>query len=632
MYSDEAYGMLNMKKHTMPKKGIFGMEGRKPWETDEVNAKEGMQAQLAFAEQAFKWQRMTEAVAKVKPLLTDEKIDMPNAKKWLGDYMQKALGYNPSEAGRTIENGVAKLFGEMGQGYSRYRRGAAMAKKIVNTILLSDNPMFLLTNMVQPEKAMPGMVQYLHAKGMPEMSNQLGWGDLARATATLMKSQMDYNKLNNIEKGALDYALTHHVYGSDMIEHSNRAQKDAGYYVDKVTNFGAQSVESFTRAQAYLAFVHMLDRHGLSVKDGLYTAAQNLTDHIMNNYSPLERPKIYDVLGPVGHTAANLSSYRWNEVSRMAMYARELANLKKGDLNAVRPMLGEMASTIAFAGIKGVVGYEAADELYKLITKLMGHPDSLNALVIRSSEKLGKLVAPNVENAKYVLSHGGFSLMGLNMSDRLGLNNFFGNSDSDLVFPGVSKLGEIGKNAVNMVYDTKGQDGLHAPSSMDAKRLVRSMSPGVLTGAEDMTWFSTNGGTIAHNKNTLEPQVKRNGADMLWKAIGGTGIHESVEKEKLFEQKQITKAWEARRAGVVSNMRDALFENGNRLSPDQAQSFARDYVKYQGDPRSFITELQRMVKAQALTAREALMVRDAMSKTITKQYEAQRLNEAFGNR
>jgi hypothetical protein len=607
--TNEAYSFLNMKKHTLDKKGVFGMEGRKDWATAEQNAHDGMQAQLDYMESALKWGRLSEAVSEVKPILSNESINMPQAKAWAENYMKNALGYNPSKLGHRLEQAMAEGMRPTGVGYSNVRSGVALARKTVNTLLLGLDPGFWLTNVVQPMRAMPGMKAYLVSKGLDaNFDFGTGWSYLSKAGIIEAKAKFG-GKLTDVEQGAYDYAKSHHVYGSDLVEHSNRASKDFGYRVDKVGNFVASNVESATRQMMFFAFTDMLHQNGLSVKNGLYEAAHNLTDMTMNNYSPMERPNIYNHMGPVGDISANLSSFKHNEISRVALLARQLSEEK-----SARPILAELAASVAFAGLTGTLAFQEADYIYQWITKKMGKPDSLTLRAIKLSEDAADKVGLKGNN-RYALSHGGFSMLGIDMSKRLGLGNAVSDGATDAVFPGGGKLIDIG---------AAGIEAAKHPSEMNAKRLAREVMPRPGASNMDLEWFSKENGRLGLNKNTLEAQVRRTPGDMMAKRFGFTGIHESVEKDKLYNANKIAMGYAELREPALNRAKEELFLNG-KVSKETVQ----DYIKHQGDVKTLAADLSRISKKMNIPAKDRELLRASMAKSITSLRHAQRLRKVY---
>jgi hypothetical protein len=326
---------------------------------------------------------------------------------------------------------------------------------------------------------MPGMKAMLIARGLDAgFDFGTGYSYLAEGGATAMKRNLSV-PMSAFEKQMVEYGSKNHVYGSDMIEHSSRVRKNAGYYAERVGNAVAGKIESGTRQLMFFGFSHLLKENGMKVNDGLFEAANNLTDMAMNNYSALERPQIYNTLGPVGDLAVNLQSYKHNELSRLALFARHAAEHK-----SMRPILAQMSATVAFGGLLGFVAFEEADWLYRMITKAAGAPDSLTNRIIALSETVNKKVFDETNgkvDAPYVVSHGLPSLLGIDMSRSLGLTDVVPDTLGAAFFPGGSKLGEMAGSAYDLAK---------SPSEMNAKRAARAFAPIGAQGIVDNALFT----------------------------------------------------------------------------------------------------------------------------------------------
>lgn len=600
--AQDAYNFVNMSKHTKQKKGVFGMEGRKQWESDLQNAKDFMDAQLKYAESALRWGHLSEAATEVKKVLASD-VDQPNAKKWAEGYFNNALGLNPSETGRSFEKAMDSFWKETGVGKTIPSNIQQYSRKVVNTLLLGLNPAFLATNVVQPLMAMPAMNAFLKGRGLDENSLiTLGYDSMAEGWFTMAKERL--GGMSSLEQAAAKYAKDNHVFGTDLVDTSSVSRRNAEYYLDKTGNFLASNVESGTRKMMYYGFVHMLDKNGMGKEFGL---AQNLTDIAMNNYSPVERPNIFNVLGPVGDMAANLSSFKHNELSRLALFAREIGKEK-----SATPLLIQLGTGVAAAGITGAIGFAEADWLYRQITKAMGKPDSLTNVVFKFSESMaGSTKSP------YALSHGVFSYLGLDLSKRLGVSDVVPNSVGEALFPGGSKLVDVAGAGLSAMGD---------PSELNMKRLAREVAPGAITGPMDREWFSkeTPQGELALNRRTLEGQVIRTEADKMAKNFGFMGVNESVQKQKLWDLKQQGIGYSELRSAVVKKMAEQMFTKG-KFEP----ALIDNYIKYEGDLKTLETELENKVKKQEMSAVDALKLKAMAAKRIPQLYQGQRVMESF---
>jgi len=574
----DAYNYMNAKSHTMQKKGILGMEGRKEFVSADQNAKDAIQAQIDYAEKIIKWAELTKASEEIKPLLhADNGLNMPKAKEWANEYVQRVLGNNPSALGRSIDTVFAELGNSVGIGPSIGRRALQGAKSLANGLLIGfAKPGFLAANMLQPMKVMPEMSAFLTSRGLDKTFDAgTGAAYLGKGFVVATKAAMG-KAIDPVMRGALDYAKQNHVYSSDLFDSSNRAVKDVGHYWDKMSQFGTGPVEMRTRQGVFLGMTQMLHENGLTPKEGLYETAHNLTDMAMNNYDKAEAPSMYTSMGSVGKAASNLLSYKHNEYSRLAMFAREVA--REG---STRPLATAIMSSIAFAGIMGTIGYTEANELVKFISKQLGKPTSLTKVLLDN---------PNIGSN---ITHGLGAEIGVDMSGQLGAGAVLPGNVVDAVMPGAGKLGKVA---------VAGWNAATSPSEFNTKNLVRELSPGLTSGLIDRAWFSKNSpnGEMAISRTTGLPTVTRNDSDKLWKAIGMTGINESRLKAKDWENDSITKVYHDIQKSLVDKAQKSIAVNGT-IPAD----FAKKFVDAQGNPETIQALVTGMVTKGSMDHRTA---------------------------
>lgn len=591
----DAFDYMNAKSHTMKKKGIFGMEGDKPFLNAVENAKEGMRAQVRYAETMIKWAEISEAVKDTKQFMSPANgLEMPNAKSYLNNYIDNALGHNPTELGRALE-GLTAAFGKTtGLGTSIPARVMTDAKQLTNGLLLGLNPLFLTANMIQPFKAMPEMSAMLKSMGLSKSFDfGTGYSYIGKAAMDMMKEQ-HHGKLDPVITEALKYAKDKHVYASDLFETGGDISYTPRLIGNKITQAGAGQIEYVTRKAMYLAFTRMLHENGITPKQGLFEASKKLTDMSMNNYSSIEAPMGYSALGGAGRAAYNLMSYKHNELSRTAMFARDLPADKFGS-----PLLVNLAAQVAFAGIKGTILYAEANEIVKFITSKLGKPTSITKLLLDS------------DMSKFI-SHGMFAGVGADMSNRLGMQVFPG-SVADAVMPGAGKLVDVAK---------AGATAIGSPNEYNVKNLIREMSPAAIAGPLDRTWFSpetADGEELALNRGKVEATAVRNKADKAWKSIGGTGLNESIQKTRSYENAQIEQAYINKRKSIVDNMAKEFFTKG--AIPDK---LAEKYVDYEGDPETLKREIRKIAEEQAIDAPTLQLLKLSASKSVGAAYKLQR--------
>jgi len=600
--SKDAFNYMNAKTHTMAKKGITGMEGRKELSNAVENARDGMQAQINYAERMIEWANMSKAVQELKPILHKTNgLDMPNAKAWSEDYVQHALGNNPGLVGKHLDQALAAAFEKAGVGPSIMRQIPAKAKSFVNGILLGfGNIGFMAMNLVQPFTSSPAMMAFLKGRGLEKSFDAgTGYRYLGDAINTAW-NDLNGGTLSPVEKGAFEYAKKNHVYSSDLFDASNKATKDFGHYWDKGIQIGAGAIEMRTRQIAFLSYVKLLHENGMTKEKGLYETAHNLTDLQMNNYSPVEMPKVYtEMLGKtVGSMPANLMSYKHNELSRLAMMVNEIGRSK-----TAAPLLTHIASSLAFAGVLGTIGYAEADAIVKLISKLNGTPTSLTKILLDNPE------IP--EQLKY----GVGSNVGIDLTSRLATGALVPGHVIDAIMPGAGKI-------VNIA--TAGAEAIMKPSEFNTKNFVRELAPNSVAGVLDRSWFSKDnakGEEMSISRTTGKPIGDvRNEADKVWKTLGLTGMHEAKEKSKLWENAQINK-WYADKQKSVVEQATKQFAMDSTIPKD----FATKFIKVQGDPATLESLLNKMIFEGSVDQKTAQTLYNATAGTIASTHKLLRL-------
>lgn len=580
----DAYDYMNAKKHTLAKKGTFGSEGREMWKSSEENALKFMKAEVLYTETMFKWSELSKGVEELAPLLSAKEVNMPNAKAWAEAYIDKAMGINPTMLGKGFDNILAAVSQHTGIGSSVITGTGLGTKSLTNKTLLALNPMFLAANILQPMTGMPKLKALMNARGVTGLNFDGGTGYryLGEAAATMLKSS---EKKSTFEKAIDHYGHEHSLFGNEILDHSSQIHKGKAYYASKVTDFGINGVESSTNQAVFIAVSHMLKDGGMRVGDGLFETAQKMTKMVMHDYSPMEASPIFQHLGPVGMLSKNLTKYKMGEASQLAFFAREIPT--KGD---ARPLAVHTAVTIAYAGIFGMMGFSLADQAYQMLTKRLGKPDTLTRLLM--------------DNAPTIMTHGALGhALGVDLTKRMGSPDFIPSSLGEAAFPGGSKA-----------YDAAAAVGHAAmnPTEMNAKRALRELSPNIINGTLDRTWFATHdakGNELGvsrklSDKHDLQGQVPRTDGDKIWKTLGAQGEHESIEKLKKFNNDTISGNYADLRKSVLAKLDDAYFANGNKFNMKDLAEARKKFIALQGDPNEFAAKTNKMAMDLKTSAKQ----------------------------
>ena len=590
----DPYTYMGMNKHTMGKKGVFGTEGRKPWLTPEENAKAMVENQVAYLESSIHCGEITEAVSKINDVIRDPEIAVkqPKAVEMAENYVHRLLGLDGSELGNAFDKAFGKGVAELGIGPSIPKTAMQKTKALTNALLLSfANLPFLAINFVQPLVGLPGHTAFLRGRDAAPMSTWAtqGYGHFAQGLYTALKEVSGKGELSGIEKGALEYARTHEVYSTEMVERQKHTRADASYYSDRILQDPAALIELNSRKATYLGFVHMMHDAGILPEQGLYEQAQRATDAVMGHYGTHERAPLYNKLGPIGILAVNLVNFKHNELSRWATYARELTSHGNP-----APIATQLAMAVTLAGIMGLPGSAEITSLFDYLTEKAGNPRSFELEVMDVSKKLAQSLN---SDAYFALSHGILTKFGVDPSKRLGMPDVVPNTVADAAFGGGSKL----YSAIGSVAAAIG-----TPDETHAKAAAYAAAPTSLQGILDRLWYEKDSMTLPKNPDKLAvPGVRRDATDKLWRSIGFAGIHETTQKTKDYQQDRLDQAYAAYRSSAMVKISQDLVQG----KPVDDKTLTKYFVNGQGDEQTFIKDVESLQERQQITAEEAAILK-----------------------
>ncbi len=574
-YTSDAYAYMNAKKHTMAKKGTFGGEGRKAWEEMSNNADDFFKAEVQYAETIFKWSELSKSVQELKPLLSEAEVSQRNAKKWSDAYIEKALGNNPSEMGKALDKVFGSIADATGIGATPLSSIGRISKSFTNTVFLSFNHMYNAINALQPLQGMPIVKALLESRGVKSNFDLgTGYSYLFEGSMTAMRDKLGdsvLGKSSEFEKQINNYGKEHHVFGNELLDRSNQVSKNASYYGAKAADFMSNTIESGTNRVVFSGISHMLNDGGMKVHEGLFETAFKLTKLIMHDYRAHESSMIWQDLGPISSLSKNLTKYKMGQISQLNMMAREIPTH-----GSYRPLAVSLISQIAFAGVLGTIAFNEADALVHMISNRMGKPFSLRKWVLDNASDMASFGLPN--------------LMGMDMHARTGSPDIIPNGVGDAFFPGMSKIMDTGNAALNLAND---------PSTMNAKRLVREVTPGMVNGMLDRKWFSTTnnkGEEMSVNRkpsdyHPTQAGVIRSERDKQLKSWGIMGSNESKKSMLLFENQKLAGDYADKRKADIKSLVDTYFNNGKVLTKEDIEPIRDRYLKHEGDPKQFAGDI-----------------------------------------
>jgi hypothetical protein len=311
---DESYHSLGGVKHTMQKKGISGMEGSKFWRSDKQNADDFFNAQVRGTQTLSKWAALSEAAANINKVLKDPMVQDKhrNAVEMSKDYLDNAMGKNPSARGKDFDNIIGEIGKSLGFGPALAKQGIHAIRSAVNTVFFTANPRYYLANTLQPQMALPQIKSFMKQRGIDVNVDPTAWTDLtANGYMSVLKRNMPekianslpekLSKLTPFEEKMWQYGDEHGQSSSQIIIAHPHISKDVSFYLDKYINTPIGStIEGMPRASTFAAMSKMLKDAGYERDPDIFSTARQLTDLIMGDYRHHEQANIHNEFGMVG--------------------------------------------------------------------------------------------------------------------------------------------------------------------------------------------------------------------------------------------------------------------------------------------------------------------------------------------
>ncbi len=469
--TNDAAKMLGALKHAKDKEGIFGAEGKKAWENQKTNAVNGMQSQLKYAENMIKWSNLQDAAHEVKQMLVDPDVDKPNAKSYVNDYLNNAIGHTASplrDAMNGILNGIANATG-MGPSYFRGLNNFQKSALLQMWLGFFRIPHSMLT-LTQFFQSNPQFARMVKARGIDDVHF---WSSTLKGTNTslnLMKAFVrngDTSHLNPTEKAIWNYNKTNAVFAVNLKNHlEDISRSPIKRIIDNTVEANVIYPELALRAVTFSTWTHALVDAGMEMKDALGTA-ENFTRGAMVDYRPIERPLVYGKMGFMGDIASTLTRFKMNQLSQHIYFGKNA--IKEGQITPLMVMLG---TSIAFAGASGMLGFNWANELYRQFsTHIVGKPDSLKGVFLRN--------LPDWAN------YGMFSQLGINMQGSYSNADIIPDNPWATLFPTGSTLAGMAGSMIDLARNR---------DKATLKQVLYNYSPTSLKGVEENYMFSKDAG------------------------------------------------------------------------------------------------------------------------------------------
>lgn len=611
--SAEAESYRGAKKHTMAKKGIWGMEGDKSWRTPEQNALDGMKGQVSYIREMIRWNELSKASQEIGKVLSDPSIQekQKNAIERSREYLQNALGTAKTSG---IDILVSQVANSLGLAPSFAEKTSNAAKNLYNTAFLALSPVFLLVNHISGATQFPAMAQYLSSKGI-KLNADMGSGlsSMMEGIVASNKAMMFGKFANEFDKRAWEAAKDMAVISSQLIGHSNELRKNSSYYLNKTSHFGAAHSEASPRAAVFMATARLLKENGFENDPNIFHVARDVTDMTMGVFRKEEQPTVYNHFGALAPLAGQLSTFVTNANSNLMMAARMIPR----DSN-VKPLMAIMVSAMLMGGITGMPGFTQMDWLTEQWSSKFGkEPTTLTNEILKLAKD---------SKTKGALALGIPSLTGIDIHQSLGRSN--------LMPPLFSAGGQIGKTVGNLVDlggDLAARDT--AGAEMDAKRALLHVMPPVIRKNAEMTWFGKeqpNGDLLMHSTTkgkSSQGTISLSPEEQIARKFGMNTVSAFKKSQEDYQRQLRDQHIQDKQQKIMTRLDEVIAKTKGPYQSGEIRNVLDKYIEAEGDPKTFVSQLTAKGLGDQTTAVQRYLIQKANSGSLSAARALQRWKE-----
>ena len=249
------------------------------------------------------------------------------------------------------------------------------------------------------------------------------------------------------------------------------------------------------------------------------------------------------------------------------------------------PMTAIMATSIAAAGVRGIMAYTIANKLVQATTtwaaqnNLMDKPTSIDELLLHA------LHGKN-ENLANALKFGLPSGLGLNMTGSLSHADDIPNDPLGALVPQKEPLGNMAKSMYDFARD---------PNKATGKTALYDMAPNSMKGELENRMFTDPNGNY-HNPHNYELQQKRSPADQTKRTFGFRPLDEANDALTTHVNQDQRNAEGQVKQDIAQRVLRDVDSNNMRVTPQLQQDLQKKYIpKYianEGDPRELVQAIQ----------------------------------------
>ena len=571
--SNAAYGAAY---HSMKKKGIVGNEGNKPWENPEQNAKDFVKAYLQHWEEGVTSHVMLPFERDMRALMQNPELkNSERAKEYVNEYIKNMTGRSVGDVGQALNTLLDAPFKLTGLGKSTPKEIVNQLNKRAGQWTMGfGNILYTLTQYIQvAQSALPemqsmarqlkiplGEVTPAFTKAVSQLASHY-LGKESPADATVFKEARD--------RGLLTF--------SEFSDINKITQNKHSAAFDKAVNFSRNELgERPTRPVVFFAAVDVLKRQGLEGKV-LYDTAYNMTQAAMIDYHAWERPMMYSSAGVTGNLAGTLATYKHGYLNQLNRFASEA---RKGN---VMPLISAATMLFAFAGLRGIPGYDDLNSVVEYMTeKFGGKRQNISEITMSNLPEWSKSGALSAST-------------NVNMQGRLSTANVLPDSPIEAISPWASFYGKIGSAAGDVISNR---------DELSLRNLGATLLPsGPLKGIGERALNTDDQGYLL-DKHGLKGNERSEWDKDVRLFTGGTSLSQSLTSTNQYMSTKRLKGYKETQKGIIQDL-ERKYVQGT-LTDEDTKEAAKKFIDAKGDPEQLVESMIKYATTVKLNKQQRL--------------------------
>lgn len=606
---DANNALFNFNVHELSKKGVIGNEGNKPWLNAKENADQAFSALVRYFEEGSLHHSIQKPLKDIKDLMTAPETDsMPNARKYMQDYLNKVHQQDVNDIGNAIntildepfkyipsvswdKNGNKTVGVGIGPGVPLKITGA-LKNNMAQIYMGWFNWAFTGSQFIQPLQT--GLPFMQIAAGRIGASPEKVVASIGKGTAQFMSAFVEMVSgrdigTNPLHKEAFKYAVDRGLFEFSEIEKAYQGtQGTLSRTKDRLAEANMKLGEQATRTPMFMSFVDLLVGEGMEKKKA-FEIAENLTQAAMIDYHQWERPMLYSKLGVMGGLMAGLTTFKHGYMSQQTYLAKQAIKPAVGKRSeAVLPIVYSAAAMLALSGITGLPFYSELDTVYRAITNAFGG----------ESKSIRDSVLEN--NPEWINSGLISSATNLNWQSKFSSSDMVPDNAAKAISPHLEGASRIGMS----IYDVfkNGAD----PQSV--RNFATAATPAGYRGvAEDALARDENDNLIGKDGLPAYQRTPKEWDNRSYRnpmALGLRSQREAIDREKVWEARLKERADTDRRKEINQEYRRRL--TNNTMDEQSQHKLEQEYQDRKGDVRELLKLWQDVALDKQKTEKERL--------------------------